>query len=187
MARITKTVIEQSARAITCFIGSLSQDTKKGNHPILLTGGIDVEVEIKAGLEDKLIINAKVGNCVVYKDKITYQQIADVAGSAESLYSVLVFKITEALYDNALIADFSLMKLISAVGNRHVTETTLELPAGYTVELNSDAIIILNADNKRIELQEFNNNGYALSPALCIPKTIATHMAAEDFSPFTIL
>lgn len=187
MARITKTVIEQSARAITCFIGSLSHDTKKGNHPILLTGGIDVEVEIKAGLEDKLIINAKVGNCVVYKDKITYQQIADVAGSAESLYSALVFKITEALYDNALITDFSLMKLISAVGNRHVNESTLTLPAGYTVELKADSITILTAAGERVEPKEFFNNGYPLSPALCIPKTITTHMVSEDFSPFTII
>lgn len=186
MARITKSVIEQSARAITGFIVSLSRETKKGNYPILLTGGVDVEVEIKAGLENKLIVNAKVANCNVFKDKISYDQIADIAGSSESLYSALVLKITEALYDNALIVDFSLMKLISAVGNRHMKDAVLELPAGYTVELKADAIIILDVNKKRVELREFINNGYPLSPALCVPKTIVTHMVSEGFEPFNV-
>lgn len=186
MARITKLVTEQTARAITSFISNITPETKKGNHPVLLTGGVDVEVELKSGLEDKLIITAKVANCVVYREKVSSDQLRELKHTAEALYNTLLIRIIEAMYDNALIADSSLMKLISATGNRHVKDTTLELPAGYTVQLYADAIIILDVNKKRVELQEFSNNGYPLSPALCIPKTITTHMAVNGFEQFNI-
>lgn len=186
MPVITKLVVEHAARAITSFIGNITPETKKGNYPILLTGGADVEVEIKAGLENKLIIIAKVANCVVHRDKLTHDQLWEVKSNAEALYSALFFRILESLYDNALINDSSLMKLISATGNRHVKEATLQLPGGFTVELNAQGIFITNHDNKAIELQEFCNKDYPLSPALCIPKTIVTYMVAEDFKPFII-
>lgn len=186
MTRITKLVTEQAARAITSFISNTTHETKKGNHPVLLTGGVDVEVELKSGLEDKLIITAKVANCVVYREKVTSDQLWELKQASEALYNSLLIRIVEAMYDNALIANSSLMRLISATGNRHVKDATLELPAGYTVELKSDAIIILDMNKKRIELQEFSNNGYPLSPALCIPKTIATDMAVNGFEQFNI-
>lgn len=186
MTVITKLIVEQAARSITSFMSNITPETKKGNHPILLTGGVEVEVELKAGLENKLVLIAKVGNCIVYRDKVTYEQLWDIKNNAEALYGALLFRTLEALYDNALIADFSLMKLISAVSNQKVSETKLELPAGFTVELKKDGVFILNADKKHIELQEFKNNDYPLSPALCIPKTIVTYMVVENFKPFVI-
>lgn len=75
MTVITKLIVEQAARSITSFMSNITPETKKGNHPILLTGGVEVEVELKAGLENKLVLIAKVGNCIVYRDKVTYEQL----------------------------------------------------------------------------------------------------------------
>lgn len=186
MVIITKLIVEQSARSITSFISDMSPETKKGNHHILLVGGVDVEVEIKAGLENKLIIIAKVANCTVYRTKVNSDGLWEIQYNPEALYKDLTYSILESLYDNALLNNSSLMKLISAASNRHVKDTTIELPAGYVVELKSDDIIILNEDKEHVLLQEFIKNGYPLSPALSIPKSISYHMVSEDFKPFNI-
>ena len=186
MAVITKLIVEQAARSITCFLMNVTPETKKGNHPILLTGGVDVEVELKAGLEDKVIVIAKVANCVVYRDKVTAEQLWDIKQNTENLYSTLLFRILESLYDNTLIGDFSLMKLISAVSNRHITAVSLNLPGGYVVDLNADSILIKDYEGKPVELREFSVGDFPLSPALCIPKTIVAHMVFNDFKPFVI-
>ena len=126
MAVISKLLVEQAVRPITCFLMIVTPETHKGNHPIMLAGGVDVEVELKPGLENKIIVIGKVANCIVYRDKVTADQLFDIKQNSEALYNTLLQRSIDALYDNALLADFSLMKLISAVSNRHVKPTTLE-------------------------------------------------------------
>lgn len=186
MAVISKLIVEQAARSITSFLSNVTPETKKGNYPVLLTGGVDVEVELKAGLDNKIIIIAKVANCVVYRDKVTADQLWDIKQNTENLYSTLIFRTLESLYDNALIGDFSLMKLISAVSNRYNNAVAMNLPGGYTVDLNADDILIKDYEGKPVELREFSVGDFPLSPALCIPKTLVAHMVFNDFKPFVV-
>lgn len=186
MTVITKLIVEQAARSIASFLTTVTPETKKGNHPILLTGGVDVEVELKAGLEDKLVIIARVANCIVYRDKLTKTSLYSFVHDNEFLHEDLVHRIVESLYDNALIGDFSLMKLISAVSNRHVQEVKLQLPAGYTVDLKADDITLFDHRGNQVKLLDIRNNDFPVSPALCIPKTITTDMVDADFKPFVI-
>jgi hypothetical protein len=186
MAVITKLIVEQAARSMVSFLTNVTPETKKGNHPILLTGGVDVEVELKAGVEDKIIIIGKVANCVVYREKMTFIQLDEIKNDTESLYVNLLQRTIESLYDDAMLRGFSLTPLINAVENRHLRTTTLNLPAGFSVEIKPDTIFIFDHKNEQVELRDIINGNFALAPTLCIPKSIVSYMIANDFKPFLI-
>lgn len=184
MAVINQNTITAAASVIALFLSS-PDNLKVGLHSLLLIGSAEVVVEVKAGRDDKICISAKVANCVVYRDKATRETLEQISGKVQELTEILTFRVAEALYDNVLINHSLLMKIISAVGNMKSKSETLELPGGFTVAIN-DVISITGPKGEPVELLTFENNGFKLSPALCIPKSIVTYMIKGTFLPFTI-
>lgn len=184
MAVINKNTITAAATAIAQFLSS-PENLKVGTHPLLLIGSAEVVIEVKPGREGKLCITGKVANCVVYRDKATRDTLEQISGKAQELGDVLTFRIAEGLYDNVLINHSLLMKIVSAVSNAHMKTETLELPGGFTVVVGEE-ITITGPKGEVVDLMSFEVNGFKLSPALCIPKSIVTYMITGHWLPFNI-
>jgi len=184
MAVINKNTVTAASTVIAQFLSSPA-NLKVGTHPLLLIGSAEVVVEVKPGREGKLCITGKVANCVVYRDKATRDTIEQISGKVQELGDILTFRVAEALYDNVLINHSLLMKIVSAVSNRQMKTEVLELPGGFTVTIG-ETIQIAGPKGEPVESLEFEVNGFKLSPALCIPKSIVTYMITGHWLPFNI-
>lgn len=186
MSGLSRTALEQATCIIASFISELTPESRVGTHPILLISGIDVLVELKSGLENKLTVTAKIKDCIVYRTKLDHKTLVEGLPAPEYLYTSILPSVLQALVDHCVIQDHSLMKLISAVGNRSTKHEEIVLPGGFVVSIQPSVITIVDFEGKPVKLLDFDYNGYPLSPALCIPKSIAIHMGKNDYKPLLI-
>lgn len=184
MTVINSIVLDQAIRSISIWISNFTISVKPGVYPVLLTGGVEVSIEVRqtpAGFE----LVCKIDDHIVNREQISVRQSVTQIPFF-SIYEKLSKSITETIYENGLINDLSLTKLMCGINNRNNKTTHLDLPGGFTVDIDSKDIVIKNSKGEEIEMLNFNLKDTSLSPSSCIPKTIAAYMQSGDFKPFII-
>lgn len=183
MTVINSLVLDQSIRSINLWISNFTFTVKPGNYPVLMTGGVEVDIEVRQ-TETGFELVCKMDQYIVNREMINLRQAVNPTPFF-AIYDRLSKTIPEIIYENALISDCSLTKLMYAICNRSNINTDMELPGGFLTRISADSIVI-KKDEEEIELMNFDHNGIPLSPTLCIPKTIANVLQTGDFKPFII-